>query len=528
MNDKTDFSLDLSLNQPLSHEPQVELFAFDECKTYPLPERRLLIRNPNNGKSAIIMPEVLSALTLCKTFRSLEDHIRHVEQGMPALRGQPEQIRSVLGAMIRDGMLVTASSLCASINSAVASGDDQDAPAVVAIITCDRPAALKRLLDSIHEQGGPACFETLYVVDDSRAAGHIDSNRKHVTDFSGQSAIKTEYIGREQQQALMNEAIARNPEHEESIRFLIDFERWKDEWTGGLARNYALLLSLGKRLVMFDDDALFQVYEPQPRPRGVSLSDEIREAEFYEHPGDWPGLKLRKDLDPVKAHLHCLGLPLRKALSRLGADGLSPNDLANATVLQVRGLHANSPVLVSQCGTVGDPGVGNNTWIIELTGKSREKMLAGEETVQRAIRNDNCWVGRRRPHISRRSNMSLITGLDNRKPLPPYFPIQRSEDRLYGIMLSMLFPDAAALDYPWVAPHLPDEDRDRSRKETDFSGKRGFPNFFRDWVLLQAGRCNGSDHDARLQAVAQLFNELANMSDEQLMELYRDEMTRAR
>ena len=121
MTEKTEFSFDVTLNQSMSHPPAAApLWAFDDCKAYPLPDRTVLIRNPHNGRSAIAMPEVLSALSLCREFRSLEDHVARVEEGMPQLRGQPDEIRRVLEAMQREGMLVSAEDLLAGFAVAAA------------------------------------------------------------------------------------------------------------------------------------------------------------------------------------------------------------------------------------------------------------------------------------------------------------------------------------------------------------------------------------------------------------------------
>jgi hypothetical protein len=523
MSDTTEFDLDLTLNQPLSHEQPVELFAFDDCKTYPLPDRKLLIRNPNNGKSAVIMPEVLTALAQCAKFATMENHIEAVTRAMPQLRDHPDQVRQVLDSMLREGMMISARTLCDAFNAEEVEEDSTaDDPAIVAIITCDRPDALERLLDSIAENADPAGFESLYVIDDSRAAESIERNRALVEAFNSDSQIETIHFGREQQSELMHGLIGQAPGHEASIRFLIDFEQWRDEKTYGLARNYALLLSRSKKLVMLDDDTLFRVYEPQPRPKGINLRDEICEAEFFDAVGDWPGMKARPELDPVKAHLYCLGLPLRQAMGRLGVSALLPEHLAGCTVAEVRRLKGDSPLLVTQCGSLGDPGVGNNTWIIELTGESRAKMLASEASVERAVKNDNAWSGRKQPHVGARSNMSQIVGLDNRRPLPPYFPIGRGEDRLFGIMLAALYPDVSVLDYPWAAPHLSTTDRSRDAANTSFTGMKPFPEFYVDWLDGRLGSWLRESLAGRFDSIAGVMIDLSELTSDELVELHRD------
>jgi hypothetical protein len=526
MTDKTEFSFDLTLGHSMSHGSKAELFAFDDCKAYPLPDRKLLIRNPYNGKSAVVMSEVYSALNLCREFRSLEEHIANIEEAIPTLRGQPEEIRRVLDTMCQQGMLVPPDAVLQDLQMPKAGSSHEAAgPAVVVIITWERPAALTRLLDSIKKNGDPKAIERLYVVDDTRTAANIALNREAVAGFADGSPVDARYFGREEQEALLADIASRIPQHEASLRFLADSRQWEGYWTSGLARNFALLLSMGKKLVMIDDDALFEVWEPPDMDGDVSLAEQPSEANFFEKPGEWRGMHLRQDTDPVSAHLECLGAAFGDALQRLGQPRLDAANLAGSRTDDVRRLKADSPVLITECGTVGDPGTGGNGWLIELEGPSRERMLQSEESVQRAIRNNNVWLGRRRPRVSGRSNMSLITGLDNRAAVPPYFPIMRGEDRLFGVMLGMLFPKVAVLDYAWASPHLPQEERDRSSEETHFGAQRPFPRFFVEWLKLQADRCSAGTYAHRLAALAGHYEELASMDDMALSKLYWDELT---
>ena len=74
--------------------------------------------------------------------------------------------------------------------------------------------------------------------------------------------------------------------------------------------------------------------------------------------------------------------------------------------------------------------------------------------------------------------MSQITGFDNREMLPPYLPIMRGEDRLFGCMLDFIFPSVITLDYPWAIPHLPLPERRWRNKDLVFTPAASFPLFF--------------------------------------------------
>ena len=178
MSNTNEFDLDLTLNQTMSHGQQVDLYAFDECKAYAMPDRKLLIRNTSNGKTAIIMPEVLTALTLCARFAPLKEHMAAIEKGMPQLRGHANDIRQVLESMIRDGMLISAKGLCDEFNAvAVDKSEESEPTAIVAIITCDRPEALERLMNSIRDNGDRS--DNRLPVIPEHAPGSRNGRRQH-------------------------------------------------------------------------------------------------------------------------------------------------------------------------------------------------------------------------------------------------------------------------------------------------------------------------------------------------------------
>lgn len=116
--------------------------------------------------------------------------------------------------------------------------------------------------------------------------------------------------------------------------------------------------------------------------------------------------------------------------------------------------------------------------------------------------------------------MSAITGLDNRQPLPPYFPIERSEDRLFGIMLSALHPDVAVLDYPWAAPHLVMGERRKLgvRPSSQLSKSK----LLTEWLLSGSNGFGGSAKQPGAQDVVSSVTRLASLSDSDLAELAED------
>ena len=150
-------------------------------------------------------------------------------------------------------------------------------------------------------------------------------------------------------------------------------------------------------------------------------------------------------------------------------------------------------------------------------------MLASQNKTTYALTTRKVWSGRNHPHFSPRSNMSQITGLDNRQMLPPYLPITRGEDRLFGHMVDFVFPASVTLDYPWAVPHLPIPDRQWRHNDLDFTPGQLFPMFFMKKYWIKSTFANRIHPQDRLAALAAWFRDLAGASEKSLIAMYRED-----
>ena len=190
MNDKTDFSFSFSVGQKAAPKTKdtEDLIALDACKVYRLPQDRLLVRNARTGNSTTIRADVFSALTLCEAFRTPDEHVAELVKRMGAPPDQVGQIRKVINDSLDRGLLVSSTDICQALTAGKVSEGDTGSgdlgAAVVVVITWERPAALERLLDSIHDNADPDNFHHLYVVDDSRKSENIARNQDVMSAFA--------------------------------------------------------------------------------------------------------------------------------------------------------------------------------------------------------------------------------------------------------------------------------------------------------------------------------------------------------
>ena len=524
MTDKTEFSLDISVNPASSFKALPDWVAFDLCKAYAMPDAKLLLHNTLNGKRTLVMPEVYTSLVRCKQFRTLDQHVENLIENNPGMRDQHADIHKVLQSMLDNGMLVSAKKVCDKLKRQTdkTTAESESVLPVAAIITWERPEALKRLLKSISANCDTGKLHRLYVIDDSRNAENISQNQALVTEFSSGIETPLHYFGQLEQQSLLDDLAKKLPEHESAIRFLADQSRWRDRWTSGLSRNLALLLSSGRRLVMIDDDTICDVYDPpQPRPE-ITFSDDPREADFFESEQDWMPQQQTINPDPINRHMQCLGLSFSEALDVLGQNHLKPAGLRNATALQISELRPDSRVLMTECGSLGCPGTESNTWLPNMAPISLKRMLSSGKKTTCSLTRRKVWSGRNQPHFAPRPNMSQITGFDNRQMLPPYLPIERGEDRLFGYLLDFMFPTGVTLDYPWAIPHLPLPEREWRNRDLDFTPPGSFPMFFFKKVIENKSSCRSDSPTDRLSALSAWFHDMSAAPADVLTAMYRD------
>lgn len=516
-------SSELASQTPVStaHNPQ-ELYAFADCQRVDLQNGTVLLIHRLSDAQMIVAPEVSVALASCGVFRSLPEHVEFLCSSIPQLAGQQANVTQVLD-MVRDaGLLTTASATCERICPPEVPPAVDMPPTRVFVITCDRPAAVERLQASLLLAGNLTRHEQLVLVDDSRDPANAAKNRELVEDFNIRSPRDMRYVGPEEQARLLEKLVVGLPEHEEGIRFLLDRAKWADKPSYGLARTVCLLLSVGKRAIVLDDDIICAAVEAPYQDVGLNFGQVPRQADVYASEKDTIARTTRSPVDPLTAHAQCLGLTMGQTLKSVGVEALRIDELHGGNAAFLGQWSADSPVLITQCGTVGDPGTSSTAWIYELDPDSTQRVLDSPGGLEGALNNRYYWLGHSRPGFNKLAVMSQVTGLDNSALLPPYFPVFRGEDSLFGAMVEHIHPQSAVLEYDWCIPHFPIEERPGNATEPPPSGagKLSFPKLITDSTDYDTG----VSAETRLNRLALQMQALAEASDRSLLTRYRHEV----
>ncbi len=499
------------------------LVAFSDCEIIEINSEMVMVINRQNGNQLIISPQVAEGLKTCTNFKTITAHAQHLTRTRPELKGQETVAVSALEQLDTAGILLHASDISARLAQESAR---ELPPTRVFVTTCDRPAALERLLQSMRQVKELAQHDNVFVVDDSRASENRDANRELVGGFNRTSVREIHYIGASEQQALIEGLIARLPECERDIRFLLDAQMWQDFATFGRARNVCLMFSVGHRALMIDDDVLLETILSPIAEKGVSVGAiGVRQAGFFESKDEMFSAVKRADFDPLSGHARFLGSHLSSALKELNEGSFAAEQLQDCSASVANAFEPESPILVTQNGTLGDPGTGSVHWGLTLDDASLRRLAQEPQGVRAALENRLVWLGCTRAKFFKLSVISQITGLDNSYLLPPYFPVFRGEDMLFGAMLLSMHPDGAVLEYPWGVPHLPVEERSFSVDDAFECG--GHLGQVSQWIASSADPQSGATPEQNLTRLSSELERVSMRSDERLRLDFRASLARS-
>jgi hypothetical protein len=393
------------------------------------------------------------------------------------------------------------------------------------ILTCDRPEALERLLGSLCDLAIDPTIESLWVIDDSKQTALEARNAGIIAAIKDRIPVPVHHADATMQQALCDHVRQAAPQHETNLSFLLGAERWSGSPTYGRARNVSLLLSVGYRALVLDDDIRLQAIAPPCAALGLKLADAgDREAAFYENADVLAQHALDTGQNPLTQILGNVG----RTLGGLLQSSLSgPADLAGWDGNLLSQYGAQSQVLLNQCGSWGDPGTGDASWIFFLPESSIKSLMAADQPLEHLLAARANWMGYRGPTLSAYGTLSQLTGFDHRMLLPPYSPAGRGEDVLFGIMLQRLHPDSLVLSEGWSIRHDPVETR------TERGGLKPLNvapsmNTLADWLGREPEAEEGLTPARRLQSVCEDVRKLADMRIDALERLTGEKLASKR
>ncbi len=232
---------------------------------------------------------------------------------------------------------------------------------------------------------------------------------------------------------------------------------------GGL-RNFAMLASIGQRVLMIDDDILPIARRPprwEPQLRATSVGNPTELWSFAN--ADALERELADaEVDLLRAHGELLGADARALLADVPClPEVGPRFASKL-------LHHRPSVRWVQSGIAGDPGTSSSFIVLAQRGANRERLSRSEDDHRAAMSARHVVRAADRPTlIDSDFFMAGVASLDLGYALPAFSPAGRNEDNLFGMTLSTTTRDALGLCLPLASPHRPFEgDRDARARPT--------------------------------------------------------------
>jgi hypothetical protein len=203
----------------------------------------------------------------------------------------------------------------------------------------------------------------------------------------------------------------------------------------GSCRNTILLQTAGEMALSFDDDTACRT-ALTGNVNVLSLFPEHHDEYFFVSPqadqNEETGLIRWEEADFLGSHERVLGRSIAECVADFGKQVslgdfppfLGPCDLGETTVLTTQ------PGLVGDCAR-------SSTWFFLYGGRAaRAEWEKGNEKFVQTIRSRRVAQGSRSFCV--RSGMDLMSfayGFDNSEMLPPFMPVLRGQDQIFGTLL---------------------------------------------------------------------------------------------
>jgi hypothetical protein len=325
-----------------------------------------------------------------------------------------------------------------------------------AMVTADRPSAVDRMLGTLADQQARLGDPVVWRVVDNSANPRNAAETQDACRRASRPGFTVEYVGAEVLAAIERVLVAEGCDPHD-VSFAVRGVRGPRV---GAAKNIAMLLSRGRRLLVLDDDLIPDVWMPGSARRGCLLTDEAdprsfgfaaTERELYRH-------LVRRPQAIWTAHCRPLG---RRVNEIVRAEGLIGIDAFAGRSSWARLLSTGEArVRVTIHGVLGHGGMGWHRRLLTLRGAARDGLVQHQR-----IYEDVCRTGRMRRvsdciQLSRTGTGSIGgMGIDTTHPTPPFMPSHRGEDVLFLDTLRELDRNAVLAYLPEVIEHWPIDDR---------------------------------------------------------------------
>ena len=278
------------------------------------------------------------------------------------------------------------------------------------------------------------------VADDSSSPEAADRTRVALRKLADRFNARVLYAGRQEKSRFAAALAAESAVSPEIVRFALGGDA-RCALSTGANRNSLLLDAADTLMLTFDDDTLCRIAAAPEREAALSFFSGYDPSEFWFFP----------DRDHAT-----------QSVSFVDTDVLSCHEALLGSVVAEPGGpgEASGRVAMTLHGLVGDSGMASPRYYLTLAGASRDRLVASPQTYRSAFESREILRCVRQPTITAGPFcMTTFLGLDNRFLLPPFFPVERNSDGIFGQMLQKCVHGSHVAFLPWILLHAPETPR---------------------------------------------------------------------
>ncbi|MPY90190.1 MAG: hypothetical protein GEU99_19980 [Luteitalea sp.] len=406
----------------------------------------------------VLRPEMAAALQCCQSFAPLHSHAAALQRVFTGRALEALDPTLLCQELCHVGLLESETALLdrCGLHATRPTVSSKGSIRTFGWITCERPNVLERSVTSYLENARAhgRAIEAV-VIDGSLNAAACPRNQDALRRAARSLNVDIRYAGAAERAAYVAALAA----HGNLSREILDFALGDPQGYGcsiGANRNALLLDTLGSLVLSADDDTICR---PTPHPAardGLCLYGRRDPTELWSFADRKSALAFAPpaDIDIAAAHEAALG----RSVSALARDHLESMGLrwGPLSTEDVRVLEAGTGhVTLSFTGLIGDSGMATHAGLLwGLDGACRSRVVDDEATYRTALESRE--VLRVAPTLSAGALshcMGTAYGFDNRSLLPPFMPVRRNQDGVFGAVLSRCRDEAVFAHLPLALLH---------------------------------------------------------------------------
>lgn len=460
-------------------------------------------------ESALLIPSVL-AESLAAHMRSRAD-IRHAGDLAGSVPLSTEDAEGLLRQLAGAGAIVA--------RDEVLRGKPDPAPpgviATVAIPTCNRPGQLARCVASFAANASRFGRTPALLITDDSSGDHRAAAREVA------HASQASYAGHAEK-ARFAKAVAAAAEIDPAI---VEFALFGT--AGGVSmganRNAILLQATGSLVYSIDDDTVCRTGRAASQAENERLtmapdSADPADFHFFESVDAIDPFVEWSEIDVLGEHARVLGRSLPDLVASWDPAALDASRTCEHAWSRL--CRGEGRISMSYNGYFGDSAMHSGWALLALPSDATwQRLMASEAAYRTAVGSRQ--VARQSPSVSIahcEPCVGMCMGLDNREILPPFFPVGRNEDGIFGRLMERCIAGSQAAHLPWGIVHAPPDVR---QYQSDAAASSRISDLILDCIATWPGSPAARTTTGALRSLGRHFVELGELEPGDLFEILR-------